>query len=93
MHFTRLFCSKKAFALSLAFFCAALGFSITAYASTTVTFGDNTGDDYPGTVEDAVIASDLGRYEHYIRAYFDDYNVPFFVDRRRPLSHHRRRRP
>ena len=36
----------------------------------------------------AVIASDLGRYEHYIRAYFDDYNVPFFVDRRRPLSHH-----
>jgi len=36
----------------------------------------------------AVIASDLGRYEHYIRAYFEDYNVPFFVDRRRPLSHH-----
>ncbi|MBN2314681.1 MAG: exodeoxyribonuclease V subunit gamma [Sedimentisphaerales bacterium] len=36
----------------------------------------------------AVIASDLSRYEHYIRAYFDDYNVPFFIDKRRPLSHH-----
>ncbi|MEJ2701785.1 MAG: exodeoxyribonuclease V subunit gamma [Sedimentisphaerales bacterium] len=36
----------------------------------------------------AVIASDIGRYEHYIRAYFDDYDVPFFIDKRRPLSHH-----
>ncbi|MFC1635353.1 PD-(D/E)XK nuclease family protein [Planctomycetota bacterium] len=36
----------------------------------------------------AVIASDLGRYEHYIRAYFDDYGVLFYVDKRRPLSHH-----
>ncbi len=36
----------------------------------------------------AVIASDLSRYEHYLRAYFDDDSVPFFVDRRRPLSHH-----
>lgn len=59
MHFTRLSCSKKAFALSLAFFLLALGFSMPASAATTVTFGDNTGDDYPGTVEDAVIASDL----------------------------------
>ena len=36
----------------------------------------------------AVIASDIGRYEHYIRAYFDDYGVPFFIDKRRPLNHH-----
>jgi ATP-dependent helicase/nuclease subunit B len=36
----------------------------------------------------AVIASDLGQYEHYIRAYFDDYGVPFFVDKRRPLNCH-----
>ncbi len=36
----------------------------------------------------AVIASDIGRYEHYIRAYFDDYRVPFFIDKRRPLNHH-----
>jgi ATP-dependent helicase/nuclease subunit B len=36
----------------------------------------------------AVIASDISRYEHYIRAYFDDYDVPFFVDKRRPLNHH-----
>ncbi len=36
----------------------------------------------------AVIASDLSRYEHYIRAYFDDYSVPYFIDKRRSLSHH-----
>ena len=36
----------------------------------------------------AVIASDISRYEHYIRAYFEDYGVPFFVDKRRPLNHH-----
>jgi ATP-dependent helicase/nuclease subunit B len=36
----------------------------------------------------AVIASDISLYEHYIRAYFDDYGVPFFVDKRRPLNHH-----
>jgi len=36
----------------------------------------------------AVIASDIDRYEHYIRAYFDDYGVPFFIDKRRPLNHH-----
>lgn len=36
----------------------------------------------------AVIASDLSRYEHYVRAYFDDYNVPYFIDKRRPLSRH-----
>ena len=36
----------------------------------------------------AVVASDLNRYEHYVRAYFDDYSIPCFIDRRRPLSQH-----
>jgi ATP-dependent helicase/nuclease subunit B len=36
----------------------------------------------------AVIASDIDRYEHYIRAYFDDYNVPFFIDKRKSLNQH-----
>ena len=36
----------------------------------------------------AVIASDIDRYEHYIRAYFDDYGVPFFIDKRKSLSQH-----
>jgi ATP-dependent helicase/nuclease subunit B len=36
----------------------------------------------------AVIASDIGRYEHYIRAYFEDYGIPFFIDVRKPLSRH-----
>jgi len=36
----------------------------------------------------AVIASDIERYRHYIEAYFEDYGVPFFIDRRRPLSRH-----
>jgi len=36
----------------------------------------------------AVIASDIGRYQHYIRAYFSDYDIPFFIDRRRPLNQH-----
>ena len=36
----------------------------------------------------AVIASDIDRYEHYIRAYFDDYGVPFFIDRRKSLNQH-----
>lgn len=36
----------------------------------------------------AVIASDINRYEHYIRAYFDDYRIPFFIDKRRPLNQH-----
>ncbi len=36
----------------------------------------------------AVIASNIGRYEHYIRAYFKDYGVPFFIDKRKPLNHH-----
>jgi len=36
----------------------------------------------------AVIASDIDRYEHYIRAYFDDYGIPFFIDKRKPLNQH-----
>jgi ATP-dependent helicase/nuclease subunit B len=36
----------------------------------------------------AVIASDIECYQHYIRAYFDDYGIPFFIDKRRPLSRH-----
>ncbi len=36
----------------------------------------------------AVIASDLGRYEHYIQAYFSDYDLPFFIDKPSPLVHH-----
>ena len=36
----------------------------------------------------AVIASDIDRYEHYIRAYFDDSGVPFFIDKPKPLSQH-----
>lgn len=36
----------------------------------------------------AVVASDLAHYEHYVRAYFDDYGIPFFIDRRRPLNRH-----
>jgi len=36
----------------------------------------------------AVIASDIERYQHYIEAYFNDYAIPFFVDKRRPLNQH-----
>jgi len=36
----------------------------------------------------AVVASDLGHYEHYVRAYFDDYAIPFFIDQRKPLNQH-----
>ncbi|MHC4171382.1 MAG: PD-(D/E)XK nuclease family protein [Planctomycetota bacterium] len=36
----------------------------------------------------AVIASDIDRYQYYIRAYFDDYHVPFFIDKRKPLNQH-----
>jgi len=36
----------------------------------------------------AVIASDIESYQHYIRAYFEDYNLPFFIDSRRPLNQH-----
>ena len=36
----------------------------------------------------AVIASDIGRYQDYVRAYFGDCGIPFFIDRRRPLNQH-----
>jgi len=36
----------------------------------------------------AVIAPDVGTYEHYIRACFEDYEIPFFIDRRKGLGHH-----
>lgn len=36
----------------------------------------------------AVIASDIEAYQHYVEAYFADFGVPFFIDRRRPLSRH-----
>jgi ATP-dependent helicase/nuclease subunit B len=36
----------------------------------------------------AIIAPDLARYEHYIRAYFDDYRLPFFIDKRKLLNQH-----
>jgi ATP-dependent helicase/nuclease subunit B len=36
----------------------------------------------------AVVASDLGAYEQYVRASFEDYGIPFFIDRRKPLSQH-----
>ncbi|UCE98872.1 MAG: exodeoxyribonuclease V subunit gamma [Planctomycetota bacterium] len=35
-----------------------------------------------------VIASDIDGYQHYIKAYFGDYGIPFFIDRREPLSQH-----
>ena len=36
----------------------------------------------------AVIASDIEGYQHYIKAYFDDYGIPFFLDRRKLLNQH-----
>jgi len=40
----------------------------------------------------AVIASDIERYQHYVEAYFkdseQDRGIPFFLDKRRPLSRH-----
>lgn len=36
----------------------------------------------------AVAASDLDHYEQYVRAYFDSYEIPFFIDKRKPLDQH-----
>jgi ATP-dependent helicase/nuclease subunit B len=36
----------------------------------------------------AVIASDIESYQHYTSAYFDDYGIPFFIDKRKPLNQH-----
>ncbi|MCX5632746.1 MAG: exodeoxyribonuclease V subunit gamma [Phycisphaerae bacterium] len=34
----------------------------------------------------AVIASDIDEYRHYIQAVFSDFDIPFFIDRRRDLQ-------
>jgi len=36
----------------------------------------------------AVVAPELSSYQHYIRALFNDYGIPFFIDMRRPLRQH-----
>ena len=36
----------------------------------------------------AVIASDIDYYQHYIRASFEDYRIPFFLDKRKSLNQH-----
>ena len=36
----------------------------------------------------AVIVSDIAQYQHYINAYFTDYEIPFFIDHRRLLNKH-----
>jgi len=36
----------------------------------------------------AVIVSDMTGYQHYIEAGFGDYNIPFFIDRRKSLKAH-----
>jgi len=36
----------------------------------------------------AVIASDIEQYEHYIKACFEDYVIPVFIDKRTPLNQH-----
>ncbi|MFZ0035032.1 MAG: PD-(D/E)XK nuclease family protein, partial [Sedimentisphaerales bacterium] len=37
----------------------------------------------------AVIASNIDRYEHYIRACFDGYGIPFFIDKLKSLNQHK----
>jgi len=36
----------------------------------------------------AVIASDIDRYQHYVKACFDDCGIAFFIDKRKPLNQH-----
>ncbi len=36
----------------------------------------------------AVIASDIESYQHYVKVCFDDYKIPFFIDRRKALTQH-----
>jgi len=36
----------------------------------------------------AVIASDIDYYQHYIRASFEDYGIPYFIDKRKSLNQH-----
>ncbi|MBW2172874.1 MAG: hypothetical protein JRF69_13080, partial [Deltaproteobacteria bacterium] len=47
--------------LSLSFIFA---WQVTVHAATTVIFGDNTGDDFPGTVEDALIREVTSFYNY-----------------------------
>jgi len=36
----------------------------------------------------AVITPEVERYEHYARAVFEDYRIPFFIDKRKSLQEH-----
>jgi ATP-dependent helicase/nuclease subunit B len=36
----------------------------------------------------AAIASDIESYQHYVKVCFDDYKIPFFIDRRKALTQH-----
>jgi ATP-dependent helicase/nuclease subunit B len=36
----------------------------------------------------AVIASEIDYYQHYIRASFEDYGIPYFIDKRKSLNQH-----
>ena len=36
----------------------------------------------------AVVASDIGSYQHYVEATFSEYGIEFFIDRPKPLSTH-----
>jgi len=36
----------------------------------------------------AVIASDINDYQHYLRAYFEDYRIPVFIDSSKLLNQH-----
>jgi len=36
----------------------------------------------------AVIASDIENYEHYINSYFEEYRIPFFIDKQKSLGGH-----
>ncbi len=36
----------------------------------------------------AVIASDIDSYENYIKASFEDYNIPVFIDKRKGINQH-----
>jgi hypothetical protein len=58
---------------------------VTAYASATVTFGDNSGDDFSGTVEDAMIASPTVNNNYGGRANFTVGNAGATYQYRRSL--------
>jgi parallel beta-helix repeat protein len=63
--------SKKAFLPKIPFFLTTflfvalmVGWQVSPCAAAIEKFGDNTGDDYPGTVEDAAIVSDSGATDY-----------------------------